>query len=198
MTSLKQIEANRLNALKSTGPRSERGKHRSRSNALRHGLTAETAIAAFENAEDYRAFEESIASDYQVGTTVARLLVSQLASVLWRLRRSTSIETGMFQLQGELMGSGKGANRPRKIAPQPDWYNEFDVGSPSIDTYSKAFRDGDAFSNESLSSGKELACCFLRMSRLQFGTFDLLTRYETALWRQAAHLVFMLQPKLQR
>jgi len=197
MTSLKQIEANRLNALKSTGPRSERGKHRSRSNALRHGLTAETVIAAFENAEDYKAFAESIASDYLVGTTVARLLVSQLASVLWRLRRSTSIETGMFQLQGELMGSGKGANRLRKIVPQPDWYNEFDVGSPSIDGYSQARREGDKASHEDSDNGNELACCFLRMSRLQFGTFELLNRYETALWRQAAQLALMLQSKMR-
>ena len=197
MTSLKQIEANRLNALKSTGPRSEQGKRRSRSNALRHGLTAETVIAAFERADDYKEFEDSIASDYQVGTTVARLLVSQLASVLWRLRRSTSIETGMFQLQGELIGSGKGANRPRKIAPQPDWYNEFDVGSPSLDGYSQALREGDKLSLEDSDKGKELACCFLRMSRLQFGTFELLNRYETALWRQAAQLALMLHSKMR-
>ena len=198
MTSIKQIEANRLNALKSTGPRSQRGKWRSRSNAVRHGLTAETVIAAFEDAADYASFEISIAADYRIASVTEQALVSRLASVLWRLRRSTSIETGMFQLQGELMAGGKGAGSRPKSAPWPEWYDEFDVGSPSIDTYSKAVRDGDAFSNESLSSGKELACCFLRMSRLQFGTFDLLTRYETALWRQAAQLVFMLQPKLQR
>jgi hypothetical protein len=65
MTSLKQIEANRLNALKSTGPRTEHGKQRSRQNALRHGLTAETVITALENAADYQAFEASIVSDYQ-------------------------------------------------------------------------------------------------------------------------------------
>lgn len=193
MTSLKQIEENRLNALKSTGPRSQRGKWRSRSNALRHCLTAETVIAAFEDAADYASFEISIAADYQIASATEQALVSRLASVLWRLRRSTSIETGMFQLQGELMGSGKVAGSRLKSTPRPDWYDEFDVGSPSIDTYPTAFRDG-----ETLNSGKELACCFLRMSRLQFGTFDLLTRYETALWRQAAQLAFMLQPKLQR
>jgi len=46
MTSFKQFEANRRNALKSTGPTSQQGKHRSRRNALRHGLTAETVIGA--------------------------------------------------------------------------------------------------------------------------------------------------------
>ena len=52
MTSLKQIEANRRNALKSTGPTTPEGKRRrSRCNAVRHGLTAETVITALEDSE---------------------------------------------------------------------------------------------------------------------------------------------------
>ena len=48
MASPRQIEANRRNALKSTGPKTEKGKRRLRSNAIRHGLTAETVIAVLE------------------------------------------------------------------------------------------------------------------------------------------------------
>jgi hypothetical protein len=43
-----QIAANRKNATKSTGPRTEEGKQRSRQNAFRHGLTAETVIVGLE------------------------------------------------------------------------------------------------------------------------------------------------------
>ena len=64
MTSYPQIEANRRNALKSTGPRTEAGKEISRRNAVRHGLTAETIITALEDAEVYRAFEAAITADY--------------------------------------------------------------------------------------------------------------------------------------
>src|ERR1700748_3120605 len=99
MSSLRQIEANRRNARLSTGPVTDEGKNRSRQNAIRHGLTAETVIGALEDAEDYAAFELAVTADYEAVTAVERELVLRLASVLWRLRRATAIETGLFELQ---------------------------------------------------------------------------------------------------
>ena len=99
LTSYRQIEANRRNALKSTGPRTEAGKEISRRNAVRHGLTAETIITALEDAEDYRAFEAAITADYDAQSTVERELVLRLASIRWRLRRATTMETGLFEIQ---------------------------------------------------------------------------------------------------
>src|SRR6201997_3038683 len=101
MTSLRQIEANRRNALKSTGPKTEAGKQVSRCNAVRHGLTAETVISALEDAEDYKAFEATITADYDAQSAVERELVLRLASLLWRLRRATTMETGLFAIQAE-------------------------------------------------------------------------------------------------
>jgi hypothetical protein len=95
MISLRRLEPNRRNALSSTGPRSEAGKRRSRRNAFRHGWTAETVIEALEDAEDYRAFEAAIIGDYDTRTAVECELVVRLAS-LWRIRRATSIETGLL------------------------------------------------------------------------------------------------------
>jgi hypothetical protein len=74
MTSFKQFEANRRNARKSTGPTSEEGKQRSRCNAVRHGLTAETVIGALEDAEDYKTFEAAIIADYDAQSAVEREL----------------------------------------------------------------------------------------------------------------------------
>src|SRR5215469_9691685 len=94
MSSFQQIEANRRNARLSTGPVTEEGKRRSRQNAVRHGLTAETVIDALEDAEDYAAFEMAVTADYDAQTAVERELVLRLASLLWRLRRATAIATG--------------------------------------------------------------------------------------------------------
>jgi hypothetical protein len=101
MTSYRQIEANRRNALKSTGPKTEAGKQVSRCNAARHGLTAETVIGGLEDTEDYNAFEVAITADYDVQSAVERELVLRLASILWRLRRATTMETGLFEIQAE-------------------------------------------------------------------------------------------------
>src|SRR6202046_2780212 len=101
MTSFKQFEANRHNARKSTGPITEEGKQRSRCNAVRHGLTAETVIGGLEDAEDYKAFEAAVTADYDAQSAVERELVLRLASVLWRLRRATTMETGLFEMQAD-------------------------------------------------------------------------------------------------
>src|ERR1700722_15227051 len=110
MTSFKKIDANRRNARKSTGPITEEGNQRSRCKAVRHGLTAETIIGALEDAEDYKAFEAAITRDYEAQSAVERELVLRLAravwglrraDVLWPLRLSSNIETGLFETQAE-------------------------------------------------------------------------------------------------
>src|SRR5947199_7863641 len=113
MSSFRQIEANRRNARLSTGPVTEEGKMRSRQNALRHGLTAETVITALEDAEDYAAFEMAVTADYDAQTAVERELVLRLASLLWRLRRASTIETGLFEIQADQLA---GLKKQRQIA----------------------------------------------------------------------------------
>ena len=81
MTSPRQIDANRRNAQLSTGPVTAEGKQRSRRNAIRHGLTAETIIDALEDAEDYAAFEMAVTADFEATSAVERELVLRLAGL---------------------------------------------------------------------------------------------------------------------
>ena len=177
MTTLKQIEANRLNALKSTGPRTPEGKGRSRLNALRHGLTSDVVVIGLESAGEYQEFESSISAEYQPITAIEQVLVNRLASLLWRLRRSAKIETGLFQIESD---SQQDIMPPRR--PRPEWGNE--SGYPPLSVLDE--KRGD-------DNSEKLAGCYLRASRFGYNTFDLLGRYECALWRQAAQIIFMLR-----
>src|ERR1017187_7288798 len=102
MASDRQVSANRQNAAKSTGPITQNGKLQSRRNAIRHGLTAATVVPAIEDPEEFERFEAAVRADYQPASTVEHELVARLTSLLWRLRRSTLIETNLFQLQARL------------------------------------------------------------------------------------------------
>ena len=55
MTTDKQINANKLNAQKSTGPQTDAGKEASAGNALKHGMTAKKYLTPTENIEDFEA-----------------------------------------------------------------------------------------------------------------------------------------------
>src|SRR5438477_10807615 len=117
MTSFRQIEANRRNAIRSTGPSTEEGKRRSRRNAIRHGLCAETVIENVEDIEDYRGFEAAVIADYDARTAIERELVLRLASLLWRLRRATAIETDLLRIQAEIL---KDRRDQARAPPQPE------------------------------------------------------------------------------
>src|SRR5215213_10085705 len=136
MTSFKQIEANRRNARRSTGPVTEDGKLQSRRNAVRHGLTAETVIVALEDADDYQAFEAAIIADYDAHSAVERELVLRLASLLWRIRRATTMETGLFAIQAkhvlEYRNTRAQGSIRRFFGPPQSIANELEPGSEHI------------------------------------------------------------------
>src|SRR5450756_1444525 len=188
MSSLKQIEANRRNALKSTGPTTPEGKRRSRCNAVRHGLTAETVIAALEDSEDYEAFEAAVISDYDAESAVERELVLRLASVLWRLRRATGIETALFESVTAEPGKGEyGSLRPTLV--------EAADRSDRNQLHLVATRQTDAAAGNELGSDSknDIADCFLRLATLPTFALDRLSRYEHLLWRQASQIVITME-----
>ena len=86
---------------------------------------------ALEDIEDYQALEAAIVADYDARTAVERELVLRLASLLWRIRRATAIETDLLQIQAEILSDRRheyetGDNteqKPKSVAyrvpPQP-------------------------------------------------------------------------------
>jgi hypothetical protein len=198
MTSYRQINANRRNAFKSTGPKTEAGKQVSRCNAVRHGLTAETVIGALEDAEDYKGFEAAITADYDAQSAVERELVLRLASLLWRLRRATTIETGLFEIQADHLSNFR---KTRQISPasREIVYALFDARSDrqaASDGLANVTATGPASGLASaqgqVAPGVELARCFLRFCNLPNYALERLSRYEATLWRQARQILHAL------
>ena len=202
MTSFRQFEANRRNARKSTGPVTEEGTQRSRCNAVRHGLTAETVIGALEDADDYQAFEAAITADYDAQSAVERELVLRLASLLWRLRRATTMETGLFEIQANHLREFRQA---RQVLPASrevihalfrtanSISYDRNPASPGITKTTEAGPDSDLNSiGPAINTTVELARCFLRLANLPNFALDRLSRYEATLWRQAGQILFAL------
>jgi hypothetical protein len=197
MTSFKQIDANRRNARKSTGPITAEGKQRSRCNAIRHGLTAQTVIGALEDAEDYKAFEAAIIADYDAQSAVERELVLRLASLLWRLRRATTMETGLFEIQADHLREFR-LGRQVHPASREIVYAMFGrTDSVGIDREPTPY--GAVNATEAPTPAKpgnhpavDLARCFLRLANLPNYALDRLSRYEATLWRQVGQVLFAL------
>ena len=89
-----------------------------------------------------------------------------------RLRRATSVETGLLQIQCEV-----------STAPDPEL--------PKLP--GEVCKVIDIFQSGRDSGGRELARCFLRLADLDNGIFERLGRYEAALWRQVRQTIFTLQ-----
>ena len=194
MTSYRQIEANRRNALKSTGPKTEGGKQVSRCNAVRHGLTAETVLSALEDAEDYKAFEAAITADYDAQSAVERELVLRLASILWRLRRATTMETGLFEIQAQQQHDYR-QNRLLSNSREDAMFRRAESASGDAPSLS-AVSDIETLSEPGMKSDAtavEFARCFLRLANLPNFALDRLSRYEATLWRQAGRILHTLE-----
>src|SRR6516165_4604083 len=199
MSSLRQIEANRRNARLSTGPVTEEGKRKSRQNALRHGLTAETVIDALEDAEDYAAFELAVTADYDAQSAVEREIVLRLASLLWRLRRATAIESGLFKIQAKHLLQFRQRRQThqehQKIIDSLYRYavateNHIQQGQ---DTPTSALDPGSPSTVEPADPSDDLTRAFVRLSNLPTYPLDRLSRYQATLWREACQILFTLQ-----
>jgi hypothetical protein len=98
MITMNQLEANRLNAQKSTGPRTPAGKEASRFNALKHGIDACRTVIPGENQADL----ERLAGEYQdqicPATPVERYLVDTLISSDWLRRRLHRAQANLYSV----------------------------------------------------------------------------------------------------
>src|SRR5580700_8143500 len=101
MISEKQLEANRRNAQRSTGPKTIEGKSNSSRNNLRHGLTGQINILPTEDREAHDAFCNDLTNSLKPETPMEQQFAQSVAEDSWRLNRVRAIENNIFALGHE-------------------------------------------------------------------------------------------------
>jgi hypothetical protein len=182
-------------------PHSKRG--RSRRRAWRDGLADQTVVKTLEDARSYRAFERALVGRVDPRSVIELALVHRLASLLWRLRRASAIETGLFEIQGEFLLA-----RPQAPSRGPSQPGTLQTAT-GANGHSKALgsngRDDPLVSKQEplsttstrpprapWSKSRAIAQCFLRLSNLNPILLDRVGSYEARLWRQAAQTIWTL------
>jgi hypothetical protein len=151
-----------------------------------------------------------VIADYDARTAVERELVLRLASLLWRLRRATAIETELFRIQAEILRDRRNHTRSQGMpeAPQAIPFRVIESAIPLCDELD--WNEGDArraylecthpfpISPSRDMSPRDLAHCFQRLVNFDNDVFERLGRYEVALWRQMLQTLVMLQAARRR
>jgi hypothetical protein len=182
-------------------PQSKR--RRSPRRAWRDGLADQTVIKTLENARSYRAFERSLIASIDPRSVIELALVHRLASLLWRLRRASAIETGLFEIHEELLltrrqDPSRGPSHPGAL-PTATGANGHSKRPGSNGGDDRPVSDREPLSTSMRprlgpwSKSHALAHCFLRLSHLDPTLLDRVGSYEARLWRQAAQAIWTLE-----
>ena len=115
-----QIKANRKNAKKSTGPRTEDGKARVAKNALKHGLLARDTVLPGEDPAEFDRQLSALEADIQPANSLEFELVRQIADAQWRMRRLTRLETGFLAAAVDDQRRHLERRRPEELRPGYD------------------------------------------------------------------------------
>ena len=96
MTSQRQIEANRRNAMNSTGPRTTRGKAVVALNAVQHGLLSRQTVIQGEREAELVDLGKRLRGQLAPMGELELLLADRIISTAWRLRRAIALESLLF------------------------------------------------------------------------------------------------------
>ena len=184
-------------------PQSKR--RRSRRRTWRDGLADQTVVQNLEHVRSYRAFERVLIGSVDPRSVIELALVHRLASLFWRLRRASAIETGLFELQGEALPARwqDPSRGPRQPGTPPTRANGHSKGPGSNGRDHPPASDQETLSTSLQpplalwSNSRTIAQCFLRLSNLDPTLLDRVGSYETRLWCQAAQTIWTLEAMRQ-
>lgn len=101
MATPQQLQANRQNAQKSTGPTSDAGRLNSSHNAIKHGFTGQTMLIPASEAEAYKSFTEALLLELAPKGANETWLAHNIMTNRWRLNQIASLEAALYALGHE-------------------------------------------------------------------------------------------------
>jgi len=196
MTSEKKIQANRRNALKSTGPKTPEGKGAIRLNALKHGLLSKEVLLPGEDEEALTELDEHLRDELQPVGELENLLVERIVASYWRLRRLEQVEIGIFAWER----SEERAKRPEREAYGYEWdrmkyLKSFDITVSDEKKHKEALSRARRIRSEQEDDTATLGRTFARDAN-SANAFSKLSRYEAGIERgiyKALHELQRLQ-----
>jgi hypothetical protein len=146
-----------------------------------------------------KSIEAAVIADYDARTAVERELALRLASLLWRLRRATAIETDLLRIQAEILRDRRLGRVPERRLNAPPLMVR--VSQDREETNDNSVPRADRSYNshaprqtaEPISSARQLTLCFQRLANLDNGAFERLGRYEAAIARQVVSTLYLLR-----
>jgi len=96
MATQAQVLANRLNAQKSTGPRTAQGKETVAQNAVKHGLRTERAVIVGEDLGEFELYRDEMLAELAPAGAMESMLAERVVSLSWRLRRAERVQNEAF------------------------------------------------------------------------------------------------------
>jgi hypothetical protein len=172
-------------------------RRRSRSGAWRDGLTSQTVIENLENAISYQGLERSLIDNYGPQSVIELELVHRLASLFWRLRRASVIETGLLQLQADhMLGQSSQVILNSAVERNPRRAPNSEAGLLSRSSTMDDSRIENRGALSSIRTRKfvrspnvrAITQCFIQLLRTDPALLDRVSSYEKRLWHQAAQV----------
>ena len=196
MTSSKKTDANRRNALKSTGPKTSEGKDAVRLNAVKHGFLSREVLLPGEDETALKELSERLQDELQPVGEVESLLMEQISTAVWRLRRLRRVEAGIFawELYGELAERAKQEARSHEKTGIDQLLENTGLPSVILDEqkHQEALAEANEMEAKRNAETTTLGRTFIRDAD-KTNAFSKLSRYETAIERSLYKALHELQ-----
>jgi hypothetical protein len=178
----KQLAANRLNAQKSTGPRTPGGKARVSNNARKHGLTGRDIVMPHESPEDYDSFRAGLLDNLAPCGDLEEMLADRIVSYAWRLRRVPLIEAGFFRRKYQKTRVERAADEVEKFETSTEKFLS-SLREDRTVTDKAAHAAAERHLNKETAKLHEITSTLVILSEKSMTALTRIWRYETMLSR---------------